>query len=263
MTPGVSAVDAWISGLPWIGGPLFAVWVVSLLRRDASVIDVFWGPGFALAVAGYLSVLPQPGLRGVLLAGAVVLWAVRLGLHLGWRWLKKGEEDYRYAAMRASSPGTFPLRSLVTVFAFQGGLIWLFSGPMVPALAEPGSPSPVGWLGILVFVTGFLWEAIADLQLARFRADPGNRGRVLETGLWRYSRHPNYFGEALLWWGLGIVMFDAGAWAGLLTAAAINILVLRISGVPLLEPHLASSRPGYAEYAARTSRFIPMPPRKS
>lgn len=251
------ALNAWLLGLAWILVPLTGLWLVSVARRDASVIDVFWGPGFAVLLGFCFVQAPAPGLRGALILGAVVLWAVRLGLHLGVRWWRKGEEDYRYAAMRESNPSTFPVRSLFTVFWFQGILIWLFSWPLVDALFRGGTPGVWGWAGLAVFLGGFLFEVVADAQLSRFKADPENRGEVLDSGLWRYSRHPNYFGEALLWWGLGLMAVDAGVWLGLATSAAVSALVVKISGVPLLEPHLEDTRPGYAEYARRTPAFIP------
>lgn len=254
-------LSSWLLALPWILVPLTGLWLVSLARKDASVIDVFWGPGFAVLLTVGFVRAPDPGLRGVLLLGAVAVWATRLGVHLGIRWWRKGEEDYRYAAMRESNPSTFPARSLITVFWFQGLLIWLLGGPLLAALFRGGSPGATGWVGLAVFVAGFLFEVVADAQLSRFKADPANRGEVLDTGLWRYSRHPNYFGEALLWWGLGLVAVDAGVWLGLATAAAVSALVVKISGVPLLEPHLEDTRPGYAEYARRTPAFVPWFPK--
>lgn len=256
------ALTAWLQTLPWILVPLTGLWLVSLARRDASVIDVFWGPGFGILATVAFVLAPAPGNRGILLLAAVLLWALRLGLHLGIRWWGKGEEDYRYAAMRASNPGTFPARSLFTVFWFQGLLIWLLGWPLVDTLFRGGDPGIVGWTGLAVFLAGFSFEAVADAQLARFKADPANRGRVLDSGLWRYSRHPNYFGEALLWWGLGLLAMDAGVWLGLAMSAAVTALVVKISGVPLLEPHLEAHRPGYAEYARRTPAFIPWFPRE-
>lgn len=257
----MTALGTWLQGLAWVLVPLTGLWLVSVARRDASVIDVFWGPGFAVLLGFCYVQAPAPGLRGGLLLGAVVLWAVRLGLHLGVRWWQKGEEDHRYAAMRESNPGTFPVRSLFTVFWFQGLLIWLLGWPLVDTLFGEGPPGITAWVGVAVFLVGLLFEAVADAQLARFKADPANRGQVLDTGLWRYSRHPNYFGEAFLWWGLGLIAVDAGVWLGLATSAAVTALVFRISGVPLLEPHLENTRPGYAEYARRTSAFIPWFPR--
>lgn len=254
-------VQAWLWGLPWVLGALTAVWGVSVLRRDVSVIDVFWGPGFALAAFVGLPDDGLPGQRAALLLIAVVLWAARLGGHLGLRWLRKGEEDPRYAAMRAEHPETFPLRSLVTVFWLQGLLIWLFSGPVVATLHRSGAPGVMGWVGLALFALGLLLEAVADAQLAAFRARPDSSGQVLDRGLWRYSRHPNYFGEAVLWWGIAGVTVDAGVWTGIPVAAAITVLLLRISGVPLLESRLEETRPAYAEYIRRTPAFVPWFPR--
>lgn len=255
-------LDAWLRALPWITGPMVAVWGFSVLRRDASVVDVVWGPGFAVAAGVYFTGAPEPGLRSWLLLAAVILWAGRLALHLGVRWSGKDEEDYRYAAMREKHGRRFPLVSLFTVFLLQAGLIWVLSWPLLAGIREAGAPGILGWTGIAVFLVGLGVEAVADRQLSRFRADPENRGQVLARGLWRYSRHPNYFGEALLWWGFWLVAADAGGWWTLFAPVGMTVLLLRISGVPLLEPHLEETRPGYADYVRRTPAFVPWFPRE-
>ena len=257
-----SATELWLSAFPVVGIPMLGLWVVSLVRRDVSVVDVYWGPGFALAALWYLWWTPSPGLRGWLATAGAVLWAGRLGIHLGVRWWRKGEEDPRYAAMREEHGSAFPLRSLFTVFGLQALLIWLLSPLFLAVVRAGGAPGALGWTGVGVFLFGLIWESVADAQLSRFKADPSNRGEVLDSGLWRYSRHPNYFGEAVLWWGIWLLALDAGAGWTVYVPVAVTLLVVRISGVPLLEEHLESTRPGYEAYARRTSAFIPMPPRK-
>ncbi len=252
----------WVWALPWIVVPMVALWVYSLVRRDASVVDVFWGPGFGVLALVYHWGSAASGVRPALALAAVLLWALRLGLHLGVRWVGKGDEDYRYAQMRARHGDGFWWVSLGTVFLLQAGLIWLLSWPILAAIASPGMPGLVGWAGVVVFLAGFLFEAVADQQLRRFRRDPARRGMVLDSGLWRYSRHPNYFGDALLWWGLWLMAADAGAWWTVFAPVTMTLLLLRVSGVPLLEPHLTESRPRYAAYVRRTSAFVPWPPRK-
>jgi len=188
-------------------------WLVSLRLRDASVADVFWGPGFAL-VAILSAVLSPPSPRGVLLAALASVWGLRLALHIGARWRKKKEEDRRYQVMRAGWGDRFPLASLFTVFLLQGVLLWVVSLPL-QAGAALGAGHPLGPLdamGVLLFAVGLGFEAVGDAQLARFLTDPASRGRVMETGLWRFTRHPNYFGDALLWWGLGLLGAATGAW---------------------------------------------------
>lgn len=251
----------WAAALPYVAALLFAGWIISLAREDVSVVDVLWGPAFAVAALVYHAGASATGGRGLLALAAVVLWALRLGVHLGIRWARKGEEDYRYAAMRAAHGVAFRWRSLVTVFFLQAVLAWVLSLPLLVAIRTGGEPGVLAWAGAAVFAFGFTWEAVADLQLTRFKADPRNRGRVLESGLWGWSRHPNYFGEAVLWWGIFLVAADAGGWWTVFAPAAMTLLLLRVSGVPLLEPHLEETRPGYREYVGRVPAFVPRRPR--
>jgi len=238
-----------------------AVWLLSLRLRDASIADVFWGPGFAL-VALLSAGISAPSPRGVLLASLTSLWGLRLALHIGRRWWKKTEEDRRYQAMRATWGDRFPLVSLFTVFLLQGALLWVVSLPLQAGAALGGS-RPLGWqdaAGVLLFAVGLGFEAVGDAQLARFLGDPSSRGRVMETGLWRYTRHPNYFGDALLWWGIGLVGAATGAWWCLAGPALMTFLLVRVSGVSLLEKDIAGRRPDYVAYVRRTSGFLPLPP---
>lgn len=257
-----SFLELWLWGLPASLVLMTGVWVVSLARRDVSVVDVVWGPAFALVAALYHVLTPEPGARAWMVLAAVLLWAVRLGTHLGVRWVRKGEEDYRYAAMRREHGDRFAARSLVTVFWLQGALVWVLSLPLLAGIRAPGPPGTLGLAGAFVFVFGFLWEAAADLQLTRFKQDPASRGKVLQTGLWRYSRHPNYFGEAVLWWGLYLMAADAGGGWTVFAPLGMTLLLMKVSGVPLLEPHLEETRPGYREYAARTPAFVPRRPKR-
>jgi steroid 5-alpha reductase family enzyme len=238
-----------------------AVWLLSLRLRDASIADVFWGPGFAL-IAILSASISEPSPRGVLLATLTSLWGLRLALHIGARWRKKAEEDRRYQAMRAAWGDRFPLASLFTVFLLQGALLWGVSLPL-QAGAALGASRPLGLqdaAGVLLFVVGLGFEAVGDAQLARFLRDPSSRGRVMETGLWRYTRHPNYFGDALLWWGIGLIGAATGAWWCLAGPALMTFLLVRVSGVSLLEKDIAGRRPDYVAYVRRTSAFLPRPP---
>ena len=188
------------------------------------------------------------------------LWAARLGSHLLRRNRSHGE-DPRYVAMRAQHGARFWWVSLFTVFLLQATLAWIVSLPLQAAIV---STTPLGILdgvGVLAWIAGFTCEAVADAQLARFRADPNNRGTVLDTGLWRYSRHPNYFGDALLWWGIGLLGAAAGAWAALVGPLLMNVLIVRVSGVSLLEKDIGDRRPGYREDVRRTSSFVPWFPK--
>lgn len=240
---------------------MVALWAWSLRLRDASIVDPFWGPGFAL-VAWTSVAVAGPSPRGLLLAALVTAWGLRLAIHLGLRRRGHGE-DRRYAAMRAARGERFAVVSLFTVFLLQAALLWLVSLPL-QAGAALGRGEPLGALeaaGAAVFAVGLVLEAVADAQLARFLRDPGSRGRVLDRGVWAWSRHPNYFGDFLVWWGLGLAALGAGAPWALAGPAAMTVLLLRVSGVRLLESTIAERRPEYAEYAARTSPFFPWPPR--
>lgn len=240
-----------------------ALWAVSVRLRDAGIIDPFWGLGFA--IVGWVAYLASDGDDGrrLLLAALTSVWGVRLFGHLARRNFGK-PEDFRYAAMRQRHGDRFALRSLVTVFGLQAALMLIVSLP-VQFGGVPDSPA-LGWIaaaGVLVWAVGFAFETVGDLQLSRFRADPSNRGKVLDRGLWRYTRHPNYFGDFCAWWGLWLIAAEAG-WPALTIVGPLlmSVLLMRVSGVGLLEKDIARRRPGYADYVRRTSAFFPRPPRR-
>lgn len=237
------------------------LWLVSLRRRDASIADPFWGPGFLLLTLTWLATSGDPSPRGFLVTGLVAAWALRLGLHL-WMRNRGHGEDPRYVAMRARHGDGFGRVSLFTVFWLQGSILWVVSMPVLGAIT---SEAPLGaWdaMAVVLFLVGLASESVADAQLARFRADPANRGRVLDTGLWRYSRHPNYFGDAVVWWGIFLLAVPGGALWTAVGPALMTFLLLKVSGVTLLERSLVEGRPGYTEYVRRTSPFVPWFPRK-
>ena len=241
---------------------MFALWVASLARRDVSIVDIWWGPGFAFLAAIAFSLAAAPVSRGTLLLALVAIWGVRLGGHLLWRNWGHGE-DARYAQMRRHHGERFRWISLATVFGLQALLQWVVSLPLLLAQLVPGV-RPLGVLdacGVALFATGLFFEAVGDAQLARFRADPSNRGRVMDRGLWHYTRHPNYFGDCLVWWGFFAIAAatPAGPWT-LASPLLMTFLLLRVSGVALLERSLVRTRPEYRDYIARTSAFFPRPP---
>ena len=200
----------------------------------------------------------------MLVAVLTTLWGLRLAGYLASRNLGKGE-DYRYQAMRRRLGARFPLVSLFTVFGLQGVLMWIVSLPVQTAQV-PDTPSglvALDFAGIGLWCAGMFFETVGDLQLARFKADPGNGGRVMDRGLWRYTRHPNYFGDFCVWWGLYAIALATGdAWWAVVGPLVMSVLLLRVSGVTLLERHMEKRRPGYDEYARRTSEFFPRPPRR-
>jgi steroid 5-alpha reductase family enzyme len=242
---------------------MVSTWIVSILVKNASIVDIVWGAGFA--ITSWVLALTVDGNNGrqLLLAIMVGLWGTRLALYLAKRNIGHGE-DWRYKAMRKKAGASFPLRSLVTVFGLQGALMWIVSLPVQFGNGDstPGV-GPIAVMGIMVWLVGFGFEVIGDAQLARFKKDPNNAGKVLDTGLWSLTRHPNYFGDALLWWGIGIVGAETGSGIiGFIGPVVMTFFLMRVSGVPMLERSLSKRREGYAEYIARTSSFVPRPPKK-
>ena len=246
-----------------VGALMPALWVVSLLLRDASIVDIFWGFGFAMiALLGFIRADGVPA-RRTLVTILTVAWGLRLAVHLLLRNWGAGE-DYRYRAMRRRWGSRFPVVSLVTVFVLQGTLMWIVSLP-VQAAQSATAPDALTWvdgLGVVLWLVGFTFEVVGDLQLRLFKADPRNGGEVMDRGLWRYTRHPNYFGDATLWWGLGVIALSARGWWALIGPLVMTILLLRVSGVPLLERRMQRTRPGYEDYVRRTSPFVPLPPKR-
>jgi steroid 5-alpha reductase family enzyme len=243
-------------------GVYMTLWfIAAVLKKDNSLADVAWGPGFVLVAAVSLALGRGLSSRKLLVSGLVLLWALRLAAAVLGRNLKKGEDE-RYAAWRRKWGRWVVPRSFIQVFLLQGLLLIVVSLPVIAVNASDAPP--LVWpdlAGIVLWIAGFVFETEADRELARFKKDPANRGRLLTTGLWRYSRHPNYFGEALMWWAVFILALPVprAAW----TAAGplvITLLLRYVSGVPLLERKYRG-RADFEAYARRTSAFLPRPPR--
>ncbi len=245
---------------------MIIVWLTSVIVRDASIVDIAWGFGFVVVAWACLLVDNDPGALQWLSVILTTIWGLRLAGYLAKRNLGHGE-DFRYQSMRRRQGDLFWLKSLVTVFGLQGVIMWIVSLP-VQIVHAPGVPrglGPLAIIGALIWLVGFGFESIGDLQMARFKADPANEGKIMDQGLWSWTRHPNYFGDACVWWGLGLVGLAAG-WAGiaaLIGPTVMNIFLVRVSGKALLERAMRKRRPGYDEYVARTSGFFPRPPRAS
>jgi steroid 5-alpha reductase family enzyme len=257
-------LQIWLIGGLAVLGVMTGLWLVSLLLRDASIVDSFWGMGFVLSAWLYYALTPE-GFAGrkLLTCALVTIWGLRLsGYILRRNWGKP--EDYRYAAWRQEAGRRWWWLSFFKVFLVQGVLLWLISTPLLAAQINP-IPPHLTWLdglAVLVWGVGFIFEAGGDCQLARFKADPANRGKLLTTGLWRYTRHPNYFGDAAQWWGFYLLALAAGGWWTVLSPLLMTFLLMRVSGVRLLEKSLKETKPGYEEYVRRTSAFFPRPPRR-
>jgi steroid 5-alpha reductase family enzyme len=244
---------------------MLALWVVSLILEDASIVDIFWGAGFVLIALVAYAAGDGYAPRKLLVTTLTAIWGLRLALHLFRRNAGHGE-DYRYQAMRRRHGARFKWVSLSSVFGLQAVAMWTVSLPVQLAQTAP-EPARLTWLdfaGTIVWAIGLAFEAIGDRQLARFKADPTSEGRVMDRGLWAWTRHPNYFGDAVVWWGLFLIAAQTpdGLWAAI-GPVLMTYLLTRLSGVPLLERKLTRTRPGYADYVRRTSAFIPWPPRGS
>jgi steroid 5-alpha reductase family enzyme len=252
---------------PPIWALLFAVsaglllWLLSLRLRDSSIVDIFWGPGIAVVVDLVIWLGHSGGTRTSAVILLVNLWGTRLAAHI---WSRHKGEDRRYTAMRNRFGQNWWWVSLPQVFLLQAILIWFVPAPLVAAALF--GQRPILWLdylGIGLAAFGLIFEAIADFQLGSFRSDPANKGKVMDRGLWGWSRHPNYFGEAAMWWGSFAIGFAAShMWWLILSPLLVTFLLLQVSGVTLLEDGIESRRPGYAEYKQRVSTFIPWPQRR-
>ncbi|MDH3621932.1 MAG: DUF1295 domain-containing protein [Gammaproteobacteria bacterium] len=250
----------YVSALLVILAIAIASWLVSIVKNDVSFVDSLWSLFFLVAAAVF-AVEAQPlSLRGTLVMVLVAIWATRLSAYITARnW---GEpEDYRYQSIRANNEPGFAFKSLYIVFGLQGVLAWLIALPLLPAVL---SDAPLGVLdaaAIVLWITGFVFEAGGDYQLARFKARGDSKGRVLDTGLWRYTRHPNYFGDFCIWWSFYLFAVASGGWWSIASPILMSILLLKVSGVAMLENTIADRRPAYADYIRNTNAFFPGPPR--
>jgi steroid 5-alpha reductase family enzyme len=240
-------------------GYMVVIWLLSLALRDSSIVDIFWGAGFVLATWVYFALTPGgfPA-RKWLISILVTVWGLRLSLYILWRnWGK--EEDFRYQTWREEAGNTWWWYSFFKVFLLQGALMWIISAPLLAAQINPtpGQLTLLDGLAILVWAIGFFFEAGGDWQLARFKADPANKGKLLTSGVWRYTRHPNYFGDAAQWWGFYLIAIAAGGFWTIFGPILMTFLLVRVSGVALLEKSLREAKPGYEEYVKSTSAFVP------
>ncbi|HEY5641120.1 MAG TPA: DUF1295 domain-containing protein [Dehalococcoidia bacterium] len=260
----MSVYEVALAGLGVVTAYMVVLWAVSLYLRDASIVDIFWGPGFIAAAGAYFA-FSDDGYEGrqFLVLALVAVWGVRLGAHILARNAGHGE-DPRYRHWRETWAGPFWLRSLLQVFLLQGLLLWIISAPLLAAThnAEPDSLTATDFIGLAIWCFGFFFEAVGDWQLARFKSDPANEGKVMDRGLWRYTRHPNYFGDATLWWGFFVIAAGTtDGWATVFSPVIMTFLLLRVSGVAMLERGMKRRRPEYQSYVERTSAFIPLPPK--
>lgn len=243
---------------------MIALWMISIPLRDVSFVDSFWALGMVLVAGSTYIMVDSASQRQHLLLVLTAVWGLRLGLHLFLRWRREGA-DRRYVALLARAPGNPHLYSLRMVFLMQGPLLWLVTLPVQLGQIDrvPAALGPLAMAGAALAVTGILFETIGDWQLARFKADPASEGQVMDRGLWRYTRHPNYFGDACVWWGLYLIAAETatGRWS-IISPIFLTFILIKWSGAALLERRLKRSRPGYVDYIERTSGFFPWPPKR-
>lgn len=239
-----------------------AAWLVSVAKSNVSIVDSLWSLMILLSLLAYLYFAGSSGPRTLILVSLLGVWAVRLSLHIAIR--NHGEpEDRRYQAIRARNQPYFEWKSLYIVFLLQGFLAWVICLPVVAAVNGQTPPGPLDFAAFGLWAFGMFFEVVGDYQLARFRRGRTSSGEVLNSGLWRYTRHPNYFGEAVIWWGFYLFAFSAGAWWTVFAPLLMTILLLKVSGVSLLEKDIQERRPAYKDYIRRTNAFIPGRPRES
>ncbi|NBR27605.1 MAG: DUF1295 domain-containing protein [Betaproteobacteria bacterium] len=253
-------VYALLCGLALALAASVAAWAVSFVKGDVSIVDSLWslliiGAGLACAAA-----LPERGPRAVFVLVLAGLWALRLSAHITWR-NHGAPEDHRYRAIRARNQPHFEWKSLYLVFILQAVLAWIVSMPLAAAISGGAA---LGWLdlaGAALVLFGVAFESVADWQLARFLLHRNSSGAVMDRGLWRYTRHPNYFGEWCVWWGFFLIACAAGGWWAVVSPLLMSVLLLKVSGVGLLEKDIGERRPAYREYIAHTNAFFPGPPK--
>lgn len=258
----VLAVNAAVSAVVFL-----VLWRIAVALKDPSFIDSWWGAGMSL-LAVLTFVQSDRGPHALVLTLLGTAWGLRLGYHLIRRWRREGP-DRRYSRMMADAKEkkgwSFAKASLIYVFSFQALLQFIVCLPVQVGQLGPSAPlGPLAWAGVAVALVGLVFETVGDAQLERFKADPANAGKVLDTGLWRYTRHPNYFGDACTWWGIYLVAAETGL-PGALTIVGpilLTFLLTSWSGVPTTEGSMRRKKPDYEAYVARTSGFIPMPPKR-
>ncbi len=242
---------------------MITLWIISVIKENVSIVDIFWGFGFVLVSILYFLLGEGNETRKIIVLFLSSVWGLRLTVYIAWRNYGKGE-DFRYKQFRKNyGENRYWWVSFFQTFLLQGFLMWLISAPLLGAQFF-GYDKPLNvldWIGIFFWITGIVFEAGGDWQLARFKANPGNKDKVLDTGFWRYTRHPNYFGDASVWWGYGFLCLAAGSWLPALGSVLMTIIIIQVSGVSMLEKTLKGKKPQYREYVEKTSAFFPWFPK--
>lgn len=240
------------------------LWIISVFIKNASIVDPFWGIGFVLAGAFYFISSYGLDIRKTIILILVTVWGLRLSVYLGWRNFGKGE-DYRYKQFRKDyGEHRYWWFSFFQVFLLQGILLWLISAPLLAAqyYHESLSLNIIDIIALIIWIVGFTFEAGGDYQMTKFKANPANKGKVMDKGFWKFTRHPNYFGDAMVWWAFGLFSVAAGSYLPLFSSLLMTLLLLKVSGVSLLEKTLQETKPQYTEYTEKTNAFLPWFPKK-
>ncbi len=240
------------------------LWILSVIIKNVSIVDLFWGLGYVVVNSYYFFMSGEMNARKILIFTLVSIWGFRLFIYLAFRNIGKGE-DFRYQTFRKNyGPERYWWFSFFQTFLLQGVLIMLVSLPLLGANmgSYSGSLNGFDYLGILVWIIGFVFEAGGDFQLSRFKKNPANKGKVLNTGFWKYTRHPNYFGDSAVWWSFALFSIAAGSYWQIIGSILMTLLIIKVSGVALLEKTLNSNKPQYNEYIQKTSSFFTWFPKK-
>ncbi len=237
---------------------IFAIifWVISLMVKDVSIVDTLWSLMFIVFSGVFFLSLDGGGPKSSLVLILVFMWGLRLSLYITIRNWGHGE-DKRYKAIRKNNQPLFELKSLYLIFGFQAVIAWIISMPLLITISDKDSLDFVSLIGILFWLIGFSFEAISDLQLYKFKSNLKNKGKLLTRGLWKYTRHPNYFGNACIWWGFYILALSSGGWWSIYSPVLMTLLLLKFSGVPLLEKSMRKTNKEYDSYIASTNSFFP------
>lgn len=260
----MSFFQIYFQGLLVIVAFFSMIWILSVLLKNASIVDIFWGLGFVLVNGFYFFTTPGFSILKIITVVLVTLWGLRLSVHIFLRNLGK-PEDYRYQEFRRNyGEKRYWWFSFFQVFLLQGTLVWLISAPLLAInyYSAENTNIVIAVLGILVWLIGFTFETGGDWQLARFKANPANKGKLLTTGFWKYTRHPNYFGDAAVWWGFAVLSIAVGCWLPVLSSVLMTWLIVKVSGVAMLERTMKNTKPGFENYVKRTNAFLPWFPKK-
>jgi steroid 5-alpha reductase family enzyme len=260
----MSFFHIFLQNLAVIIGMMTILWLISIILKNVSIVDLFWGFGFVVSSVFYFISTEDNSPRKILLLLLVTIWGLRLSFYLAWRNIGKGE-DFRYREFRKQyGENRYWWISYFQTFLLQGVLMWLISAPLLGAQYQAlhNELNFLDFAGIFIWTIGFIFEAGGDWQLARFRSNPAHKGKVLQTGFWHYTRHPNYFGDAAVWWGFALICISAGSYIPVLGSILMTLLIIWVSGVALLEKTLKSNKPEYINYVEKTPAFIPWFPKK-